>query len=64
MAVKVSKSGGIYIEISGNYEQLEEDLKVVKEIAQSSGQAISDAMSSALNPKIASKFAESVADQG
>ena len=50
MAVQVSKSGGIYIEISGDYTKLQSDLKQVDALAKAAGKDISDALSGALKP--------------
>lgn len=51
MAVQVSKSGGIYIEISGDYSKLQADLREAGVIGKAMGQDISNALSSALAPK-------------
>ena len=53
MGVQVSKSGGIYIEISGDYTKLQADLKQAGEIGKAMGKEISDALSGALTPKAA-----------
>ena len=51
MAVQVSKSGGIYIEISGDYTKLQADLKEAGVIGKAMGKEISDALSGALTPR-------------
>lgn len=53
MAVQVSKSGGIYIEISGDYSKLQADLREAGVIGKAMGKEISDALSGALTPKSA-----------
>ena len=57
MAVQVSKSGGIYIEISGDYTKLQSDLKQVDALAKAAGKDISDALSGALKPNEAARNA-------
>lgn len=57
MAVKVSKSGGIYIEISGDYTQLQADLKQVDTLGKAAGKSISDALSGSLRPNEAARNA-------
>ena len=60
MAVQVSRSGGIYIEISGDYSQLQKDLNQVRSLAGAAGQEISDALSNALSPKEAARNANNL----
>lgn len=57
MAVNVTKKGGIYIEISGDYAKLQADLKQADDLAKAAGKQISDALSGALAPKVATNNA-------
>lgn len=56
MGVSVTKKGGIYIEISGDYKTLQDDLKQVNSLAKTAGKEISDALSGALSPKDAARY--------
>ncbi|MDL2286228.1 tape measure protein [Desulfococcaceae bacterium OttesenSCG-928-F15] len=58
--VNVSKSGGIYIEISGDYSKLQDSLNNARVLAKSAGQDISDALSGALAPKEVSRHADNL----
>ena len=60
MAVRVSKSGGIYIEISGDYSKLQADLKEAGVIGKAMGKEISDALSGAMSPQAASRSANNL----
>ncbi len=51
MAVKVSQSGGIYIEISGDYTQLQRDLRAVTDLSRTAGTNISKALEGAIDPR-------------
>ena len=51
MAVNVSKSGGIYIEISGDYTQLQKDLRAVADLSKTAGSDISKALEGAIDPR-------------
>lgn len=57
MAISVSKSGGIYVEIAGDYSTLKKDLHEVERMGAASGKAISQSFtsSSATGVKTASK---------
>ena len=50
MAVQVTKSGGILVEISGDYSKLQDDLRAVKDLSQVAGKQISEAMGKAIDP--------------
>lgn len=60
MAVQVSRSGGIYIEISGDYSKLQADLREAGVIGKAMGKEISDALSGALSPRDASRYANNL----
>jgi len=56
MAVQTTRSGGLFIEISGDYSKLQEDLGKVRTLAKSAGQDISNSLSAALSPAQASNL--------
>lgn len=51
MAVNVTKSGGIYIEISGDFSQLQKDLRAVQDLSKIAGADISKALGDAIDPR-------------
>lgn len=55
MAVSVSRSGGIYITISGDYSQFQRDMQEVKRLANASSADISRTLSGSMSSTAASK---------
>ena len=60
MTVQVSKSGGIYIEISGDYSQLQKDLQEVRRLGSMSATEISNAFKGAVSPADAARIGTSL----
>ena len=54
MAVQVTRSGGIYISINGDYSQFEQDLRAVRDLSKTAGTDISKALEGAIDPRRAS----------
>ena len=51
MTTQISGSGGIYIEIGGDYSQLKKDLDQVRAVAKANSEEISKSLTAALSPK-------------
>lgn len=60
MGVSATKSGGIYIEIAGDYSKLQADLRAVAKIGKDAGEEISKSLSGALSPNQIARSATQV----